>query len=193
MNGYIENTFLAPTTGKKSTLATFTSRPSSTREGKKRENELTIIATNAMELLQKNGITAQTSPYPLAISDLDGNIHSSGKSKFLNTLIKSLDFQSAISSIFPSHLCTVIDMLTVGKYAIQKGSTHVYLVIDKPDYLPPPRSIVHTSRGKRNQEDSLDPVIRDDATIPHSNSYSAVLANSTSFWRCLLHAVPDRA
>ena len=65
------------------------------------------------------------------------------------------------------------------------------LVIDKPDYLPPPRSIVHTSRGKRNQQDFLDPVIRDDATIPHSNSYSALLANSTSFRRCLLQYLTE--
>lgn len=57
-------------------LATFTSRPSSTSEGKKREQELTTIAKNAMELLQSNGITAQTSPYPLAISDIDGNFSS---------------------------------------------------------------------------------------------------------------------
>ena len=60
-----------------------------------------------------------------------------------------------------------------------------------PNYLPPPRSIVHTSRGKRNQHDFLDPVIRDDATIPHSNSYSALLANSTSFRRCLLQYLTE--
>lgn len=75
--------------------------------------------------------------------------------------------------------------------AIQKSATHVYLIFDKPDHLPPPRSIVHRSRGKRNQHDTPDPVVTDAAAIPHSKSYSSLLANSTTFKRCLLQYVTD--
>ena len=106
-------------------LATFTSRPS-TREGKRREQELMNIAKNAMELLQANEITAQTSPYPLAIADLDGNLRSSSKSKFLDSLIKCFGFQQAISSTYsplPTLYTSVIDML--------------YFI-----HMPPPLSVI---------------------------------------------------
>ncbi len=45
-----------------------------------------------MEILQANGITAQTSPYPLAIADLNGNMRAGTKSKFLETLKQCLGF-----------------------------------------------------------------------------------------------------
>lgn len=47
---------------------------STKRESKRREQELNNIAKNAMEILQANKITAQTSPYPLAISDIHGDM-----------------------------------------------------------------------------------------------------------------------
>ena len=127
--------------------------------------------------------------------------------KFLDTLSRCLQFEQALSNTcdFFSHplldLCVVIDMLyfihmppppsittfhdyfehlwrqTVGKYAIQKGAAHIYLVFDKPDFLPPPRSIVHKSRGTKAGNVIPDPTIRDDATIPHSKSYCSLLAN----------------
>lgn len=51
-------------------LATFTYKSTTKRESKKREKELNNIAKNAMEILQAHKITAHTSPYPLAISDI---------------------------------------------------------------------------------------------------------------------------
>ena len=61
-------------------LATFTYKAATARESKKREHELSNIAKNAMQILQANGICTQTSPYPLVIADIQGNMRSSQKS-----------------------------------------------------------------------------------------------------------------
>ena len=197
-------------------LATFTGRSSTTSEGKRRENELSNIARNAMQILQANGITAQTSPHPLAIADLDGNMRTSSKCKYLETLSKCLDFEDAVSEtckLFSnpvSDLCVIVDMLyflhmpppptevtflgyfehlwrqTVGKYAIHKGAAHIYLVFDKQNFLPPPRNIVHKSRGAKAGNAIPDPTITEDAAIPHSNTYSSLLAKSSTFRSHLL-------
>lgn len=42
-----------------------------------------------MQILQEHGITAQTSPYPLAIADIHGQMRQAKKSEFVN-VIKSL-------------------------------------------------------------------------------------------------------
>ncbi len=78
---------------------------------------------------------------------------------------------------------------TIGKYVLQKSAGHVYLVFDNPDFLPPPRSIVHKSRGKRAQTTSLDPTIEDTAAIPHNQTYSSLLANSSTFKSHLLRYI----
>ena len=64
------------------TLATFANKPSTTREGKRREQELSNTARNVMPILQAHGITAQTLPYALAIANIHGNMHSSRKVRF---------------------------------------------------------------------------------------------------------------
>ena len=125
-----------------------------------------------MEILQAHGITAQTSPYPLAISDTHGNMHSSQKSQFLTTLTQCIQFDQAVSTTCPLLLSpppdlVVIDLLyflhmppppivltfsdyfdhlwqqTISRYSIRQNAYHVYLAINKPDFLPPPRSLVH--------------------------------------------------
>ena len=70
-------------------LATFTRSSVTASESKKRENELTDIAKNAMTILQENGTTAQTCSYPLAIADFCGQMRSSSKSQFLKTLVNA--------------------------------------------------------------------------------------------------------
>ena len=81
-------------------LATFTNKPSNTREGKRREQELSNIAKNAMSILQANGIAAQTSPYPLAIADIHGNMYmrSTPKSQFLTCLSSHIQFDKVVST-----------------------------------------------------------------------------------------------
>ena len=76
---------------------------------------------------------------------------------------------------------------TVGKYI---NSAHIYLVFDKTDLLPPPRSIVHESRSRKVMGSVIpDPCIRDDAAIPHNQTYSSLLAISSSFKKQLLDYV----
>ena len=65
-------------------LSTFSSRAPSKREQKSHENEFQNIARNAMELLQANGITAQTCTYPLAICNIHGEMRMGQKSTFTN-------------------------------------------------------------------------------------------------------------
>ena len=79
-------------------LATFTYKSSTKRESKRREKELNNIAKNAMEILQAHKITAHTSPYPLAISDIYGEMRTSAKSQFLKTLTQCIQFDQVIQS-----------------------------------------------------------------------------------------------
>ena len=156
-------------------LATFTHKESTTREGKRREQELTNIAKNAMTILQTHGITAQTSPYPLAIADIHGHMRSTPKSQFLLSLSRCIQFDKVISDTCPilstpsQDLSVIVDLLyflhmppppsvitfndyfhllwqqTIGKYVLHHQAVYLYIVVDKPDFLPPPRSIVHKS------------------------------------------------
>ncbi len=76
---------------------------------------------------------------------------------------------------------------SVGKYALTLQCKKIYIVIDKPDFLPPPRSIVHYSRSLKTQTCStVDPNIEDEKPIPHDHTYTSLLANSTSFRENLL-------
>ena len=195
-------------------LATFTHKPSTTREGKRREQELSNIAKNAMSILQAHGITAQTSPYPLAIADIHGNMRSCPKSQFLASLSSCVQFNKVLSTTCsilsspPRDLGVIIDLLyfihmppspsvstfydyfqllweqTVGKYVTHHQASYIYIVIDKPDYLPPPRSIVHKSRSsksKSNQDSTAKPTVTDESQIPHGKAYSSLLANYQGF------------
>lgn len=224
MEQYIHQYILPlPTTGPKKRrkrsrkLATFTHKSSTKQENKSREKELNNIAKNAMEILQAHGITAQTSPYPLAISDIHGNARSSPKSQFLTTLTQCIKFDQAVSNTCPlilnptQDLVVVIDLLyflhmpppptvltfsdyfdhlwrqTISRYSIRHNASHVYLVIDKPDFLPPPRSLVHQSRASKSDQDTRpDPIIEDDQIIPHNKTYTSLLSKSNSFKRKLI-------
>ena len=157
-------------------------------------------------------ITAQSSPYPLAILDLHGEMRSSPKSQFLNTLNQCIQFDQMICSMCPlfsnppPDFAVMIDLLnfihmpppptvlifndyfshlwqqTISRHAIRNGADHIYPVIDKPNNLPPPRSIVHKSRASKSGEDTTtDPTIDDENFIPHNRLYSSLLSKSKSF------------
>lgn len=221
MNLFVEEYILPqPTNGPKKRrkrlrkLATFTHKSSSTKEGKRREQELSNIAKNAMTILQAHGITAQTSPYPLAIADIHGNMRSSQKSDFFTALSRCIQFDKVIFNSCPllsnppQDLSAIIDLLyflhmppppsiitfhdyfnllwqqTVGKYVYRHQALYIYIIIDKPDFLPPPRSIVHKSRAhthKSNQTSNAEPAVTDESQIPHGKTYSSFLSNSPSF------------
>lgn len=190
-------------------LATFFRSSTSASESKKREKDLADIAKNAMTILQANGITAQTCVYPLAKADIDGNMRSTQKSQFLKSLCQCLDFEQAVSNTFPTFqindLYVVIDFLyfpympppstattygdyfavlwkqTVGKYALHHCAEDIVIVIDKPDFLPPPRSIVHKARAKRSSIELPDQAISDTCNVSHGTSYSSILARLKTF------------
>lgn len=67
---------------------------------------------------------------------------------------------------------------------------YLYIVIDKPDYLPPPRKLVHASRKERvgslTCSAYLDPEISDSSPIPHSQAYTSLLSSSETFkWKLI--------
>ena len=99
---------------KASKLSTFTHRSQTTREAKRRDQELTNIAKNVMSI---HGITAQTSPYPLAIGDIHGHMRSTPKSQLLTSLSNCIQFNKVVSASCPilvSHprdLSVVVDLL----------------------------------------------------------------------------------
>ena len=80
-------------------LSTFSTTATPAREQKRRVNELENIAKNAMQILQEHGITAQTSPYPLAIADIHGQMRQAKKREFVNVIKKY--FPNAFSTHCP--------------------------------------------------------------------------------------------
>ncbi len=74
----------------------------------------------------------------------------------------------------------------VQKYAFYYKCTRVYLVIDKPEYLPPPRRLLHQSRSQESGVSLLTPKVLDSAPIPHGKNYTALLSSST-FKANLIH------
>ena len=161
-------------------LATFSSRPTPAHEQKRRVNELENIARNAMQILQKHGISEQTSPFPQALADIHGNMRVSKKSDFLTAIQTHSHFLPAFQDNCPllsqdiSDVCVIVDFLyyihipptpeivsfydfflslwtrIVRKFAIHHHCKSIYTVVDKPEHLPPPRLLVHQSRAKRS-------------------------------------------
>ena len=84
---------------------------------------------------------------------------------------------------------------TVKKYVLRHQSLYLYIIIDKPDFLPPPRTIVHTSRAnksKSSQDTIVSPEVTDESQIPHGKCYSAILANCTQFKVKLIEYVTSK-
>ena len=77
---------------------------------------------------------------------------------------------------------TLMWQQTVHKYGFRHHAKHIVIVIDKPEFLPPPRSIVHKSRASKSATGSCsEPTVTDDSPIPHNLSYSSLLAKSKTF------------
>ena len=196
---------------------TFSSKKPTHRDQNSKVNQLSTLVKNAVAVLQANGITMQASPFPLAIAQMNGDMRKSQKSLFREALISHNEFTEAFVSTCPLHssppsdLCLIIDLLyyfhmppppevitfsqystfiwdtSVRKYGLHNKSKFIYLVIDKPDFLPPPRVLVHQSRAKATQESqSLDPEIGDEQPIPHDRAYTALLTSSETFKQKLL-------
>ena len=185
-------------------LRTFSSKPTISRAQKSKMKQISNIATNAMHLLQSHGIMAQTSDYPLAMANLDGTMRKANKAEFRSSLCKYSEFTAAFSSTCPNicntNISFIIDFLyfvhippppdvttystyfsylwerAIDRLGIKRGFDHIYIVIDKPEFLPPPRSLVHQSRADKAGKLNDQPyTISDDQTIPH-NGFTALLS-----------------
>ena len=86
-------------------LHTFTPRPPSTHDNRSKVKQLCNLVQNAIEVLQASGITAQASPYPLAIAQIDGAMRMGTKSEF-----KCASTASASSSL-SSFWCALLTFL----------------------------------------------------------------------------------
>ena len=61
---------------------------------------------------------------------------------------------------------------TVAIYTNNHRCQYVHIIIDKPEFLPAPRTLVHQARLRKAQSISeSDPKISDASPIPHGNKY----------------------
>ena len=151
---------------------------------------------------------AQTAPYPLALADINGKMRSCAKSMYKNTLSKLPDLDSMFTTQLPplEQPTVIIDLLyylhmpapshisTFDQYAVYLWSIcvqtfktrldpdQIYIVVDKPQYLPPPRDLVHTSRSDRTNNMTTVLPVGSTLPIPHGSEYSAFLC--TQEFKC---------
>ena len=60
-----------------------------------------------------------------------------------------------------------------------RGAKVIRIVVDKPNYLPKPRELLHKTRSsKTGIMDKQDCYICDDGALPHCKAYQMMLANS---------------
>ena len=78
---------------------------------------------------------------------------------------------------------------TDGKFVFKHRVAHVIIVLDKPNFLPPPRSTVHTTRARSAQDTEVDPTVATDEHIPYSRARSSLLLASQIFKSNLLEFI----
>ena len=67
-------------------------------------------------------------------------------------------------------------------YAIDLHCRYIYIVVDKPEFLPPSRTLVHKSRSKKSGRYSgHEPQVTGPTPVPHGKSYSSLLSSSKVF------------
>ena len=159
---------------KRQKIRTFTKTTKTQIQAKSQLRSVTAILKNFRHLQAAGVSVAQTAPYPLALADINGNMRSSQKSLFRNTVVQLPTLEQMFVSQLPplEHPTVLIDLLyvhmpppshinTFEQYVsylwsvcVQSFKTKlnpetIYIIIDKPNYLPPPRDIVHTSCSNR--------------------------------------------
>ena len=192
---------------KQNKLHTFTKRATTARETKNREKNLSTILANAFKLLQSGDKVLQTCKYPLALSDIHGNMRPSNKSTFKEAIKKLptlssmycyncpfnldpypvalfIDFLYFVHIPPPNHILTYKDFAkhlwneAVELYVKEYNIGEVYIVVDKPEFLPPPRQIVHKSRKSKTKPIPFCmPQIGDMDDIFHGKEYTTLLTD----------------
>ena len=192
----------------RSKLRTFTKHASTARQIKNKEKNLSSILTNAFRLLQSGSNVVQTCRYPLAIADMVGNMRCSSKSSFRRTLMGNaslspmflneclfnitsgpialyLDFLYYIHIPPPVTVITYLDLAVniwntaVKSFINQFNVEEIYVVIDKPAFLPPPRDLVHKQRSKKASSVPLctPTIIKDSEHISYGSEYTSLLTD----------------
>ena len=192
---------------KRSKLKTFTYKTSTQRQTKTKEKNLSTILSNAFRLIQASSSVVQVSPYPLALSDVEGRMRPSNKSTFRDAMLGHnmmshlfinacsfgisdpialyVDFLYFLHMPPPPNIVTYCDLaLHLWNKAIKRFlsqyNVEVYIIVDKPDYLPPPRYIVHDQRARANRG-SLVPVshstIEDNTAVYHGSQYTSMFCD----------------
>ena len=158
---------------KNSKLHTFTPRPSTTREQNSKVKQLEEINRNALQALKTSGIMVQTLLYPMAMATMNGSARTGSKSTIWTTLEKLPEFNACFTNSLPSsydNVCLIIDFMcyihmpppsttityseyfnyiwTMSTNHFAGNTTSIIFVFDKPQYLPPPRTLVHEKRAK---------------------------------------------
>ena len=95
-----------------------------------------------------------------------------------------VDFLFFLHQPPPPDICTLAafsDYLwdrIVLKLGIGRGAKVIRIIVDKSQYLPQPRTILHTTRsGKTGTMGTDEFTTNADAHIPHGNTYQQLLAN----------------
>ena len=179
-------------------MNTFTTRAISNTEQNSRVKQLEEINRNALQALKAGGITVQTSPFPLALATISGSARTGSKSTMRSVLQKQIEFQACFTNNHPTNLdnfSLITDFMcyihmpppsntaTYSEYfnylwniSMNHNATSIIYVFDKPNYLPPPRQIVHENRAKgKSKTHNFQQIIDDNSPIPHNREYTSLL------------------
>ena len=188
-------------------LRTFSIRKKTATAQKTQMTQVTLLLKRAYAQLQQTGkYIAKTVEYPLALCTEFGEMRDRHKSKFKDTIQKRkcfenifqpqlpftlsndsdviIDFLKFLHEPTPPDLKTYSDLATyywksvIEKLGYHRGAQTVTIVIDKPEYLSPIRSIIHKERKHKlkNTAQEVDKVnITDDGYVPHGTQYTSAL------------------
>ena len=188
-------------------LKSFTIPKASTKKISTRLNQPTLLLSSAYKsLLSPNRGYKQTFPLPLAICNPDGKMRPCNKSMFKDAVQKLfpttqifvpqcpilhsphdliVDFLYVLHQPPPPHITTFscyakyLWERIVLKLGIHRGAKVIRIVVDKPEYLPKPRDLLHDKRsGNTGILNADDCNIRDDQIIPTCTKYQQKLANA---------------
>ena len=163
-------------------FATFTPKQVTQFKEKQKTNKVTLLLKRAYAELQKAGhYIEKTVAFPLALCNEEGRMRDRNKSKILNEWKKNVTFSSMFLTNLPFDITSaevIIDFLkflheptppnvksyhqlaeyywkhVIMKLGFDRGATFVSVVIDKAQFVPPIRQIVHDERkGKGKGKD----------------------------------------
>ena len=177
---FLQTTIMDKTIKKNRKMKTFSKRRTNTRTQKSKLNKVTLVLKRAYMQIKKSGkYFARTLEYPLALCNEFGDMRARHKSKFRCVLEAIPNFKNMFQANIPFAIAqqpteVIIDFLRylhappapdlktykeLSDYVWEKvimtlgfgrGATHVTVVIDKEEFLPPLREIIHRERKNEN-------------------------------------------